>query len=69
MGRLPSFGGEPFIFGFDPADLAGVLKTFGFMLQSDSSTEEIARQYCSPLGRREPGSQAYRVSTAIRMGD
>lgn len=64
-----SFSGEPFIFGFDPVRLAETLKDFGFGLQSDQSTEEIARQYCAPLGRREPGSEAYRVATAIRVTD
>jgi methyltransferase (TIGR00027 family) len=60
------FSGEPFIFGFDPGTLAEALKRFGFRLQSDVSTEEIARRYCPQLGRKEPGSQAYRVSSAIR---
>lgn len=63
------FSGEPFIFGFDPGTLTETLKVFGFALQSDQSTEEIAQQHCPPLGRKEPGSQAYRVSTAIRVED
>lgn len=58
--------GEPFISGFDPETLAGTLRPFGFLLTSDACTEEIARHYCGPIGRNEPGSQAYRVALAIR---
>jgi methyltransferase (TIGR00027 family) len=64
-----SFSGEPFIFGFDPNRLAEALRPFGFVLQKDRSTKEIAQQYCTPLGRKEPGSEAYRVSIAIRAED
>lgn len=60
------FSGEPFIFGLNPDTLAGTLRSFGFLLKSDACTEEIARGYCTPLGRKEPGSQAYRVAVAIR---
>jgi methyltransferase (TIGR00027 family) len=61
-----SFSGEPFIFGFDPGTLRQDLEPFGFSLESDVSTQDIARQYCPALGRTEPGSEAYRVATAIR---
>jgi methyltransferase (TIGR00027 family) len=61
-----SVSGEPFLFGFNPDTLAEALKPYQFLLQSDASTEEIARRYCSPLGRREPGNRAYRVATAGR---
>jgi methyltransferase (TIGR00027 family) len=60
------FSGEPFIFGFDPNTLAETLRSFGFLLRSDESTEETARRYCKRLGRTEPGSRAYRVTTAVR---
>jgi methyltransferase (TIGR00027 family) len=62
-----SVSGEPFLFGFNPDALAEVLNPHLFLLQSDASTEEIARRYCSPLGRREPGNRAYRVATARRV--
>ena len=62
-----SFSGEPFIYGLDPDTLGDMLKPIGFSLQSDASTEEIAGHYCPPLGRREPGSSAYRVAIASRM--
>ena len=62
-----SVSGEPFLFGFNPDTLADVLKPYRFQLQSDASTEEIARRYCSPLGRIEPGNRAYRVATARRV--
>lgn len=51
-----SVSGERFLFGFHPDTLAGVLKPHLFLLESDTSTEEIARRYCSPLSRREPGN-------------
>ena len=62
-----SFSGEPFISGFDPDTLPQMLKPLRFLLRSDASTEEIARHYCPPLHRKEPGSQAYRVATATRV--
>ncbi len=61
-----SFCGEPFVFGFNPDTLGDTLRSFGFALRSDKSTEEIAQQYCPALGRNEPGSQAYRVAIAAR---
>jgi methyltransferase (TIGR00027 family) len=61
------FSGEPFIYGLDPDSLADTLKPFGFLLQSDLSTEEIAQYYCPPLGRKESGSPAYRVAVASRV--
>lgn len=60
------FNGEPFMFGFEPNTLAETLRPFGFLLKSDACTEEIARHYCAPIGRNEPGSEAYRVAVAIR---
>ena len=60
------FSGEPFVFGFDPEALDATLRSFGFLLRSDESTKQLARRYCTPIGREEPGSQAYRVSSAIR---
>ncbi len=64
---LSRVGGEPFLFGFNPDTLSNVLKPHRFQLESDASTEEIARRYCSPLGRIEPGNRAYRVATARRV--
>jgi methyltransferase (TIGR00027 family) len=62
-----SVSGEPFICGLNPDTLVEMLKSYQFLLQSDASTAEIAQHYCPPLGRREPGNQAYRLATAIRM--
>jgi methyltransferase (TIGR00027 family) len=64
-----SVSDEPFIYGLNPDTLAEMLKPYRFLLQSDASTAEIARRYCPPLGRREPGNRAYRVATATRMGE
>lgn len=58
---------EPFVFGFNPETLAHTLRLRGFELESDASTEEIARCYCAAIGRNEAGSEAYRVASAIRM--
>ncbi len=63
------FSGEPFVFGFDPDTLAGRLRSFDFVLTSDESTQQIAKHYCDPMGRKEPGSQAYRVASATRAED
>jgi methyltransferase (TIGR00027 family) len=60
------FKGEPFIFGFDPNTLDQSLRPFGFLLQSETSTHELARRYCPSLHRNESGSKAYRVAVAIR---
>jgi len=59
-----SVSGERFLFGFNPDSLAEVLKLHRFLLESDASTEEIARRYRPLLGRIETGNGAYRVATA-----
>jgi len=63
------FSGEPFIFGFNPAALAGYLRPRGFLLQKDVSTAEAARLYRASTGRKEPGSELYRVAAMIRAGE
>ena len=63
------FGGEPFLFGYYPEDLPATLRPFGFSVTSDESTAETARRYCPPLGRHEPGSELYRVASALRAED
>jgi methyltransferase (TIGR00027 family) len=60
------FSGEPFLFGFDPDTLAETVRPFGFLLESEESTQQIGERYCGPIGRKEPGSQAYRVAAAVR---
>lgn len=60
------FGGEPFVFGFEPSTLADTLRRRGVLLQQDASTQELAQAYCAPLGRNEPGSEAHRVAAAVR---
>jgi methyltransferase (TIGR00027 family) len=59
-------GGEPFIFGFDPAALADYLQPRGFALMSDVSTAQAAKPYCETLHRSEPGSELYRIAAARR---
>jgi methyltransferase (TIGR00027 family) len=60
--------GEPFTFGFDPTLLSEMLAQYGFLLESDVSTAEAARQYCIDSGRSESGSELYRVASMIRAG-
>ncbi len=60
--------GEPFIFGFDPVTLAAKLIQFGFQLEGDVSTADAALRYCAANGRRESGSELYRVASMIRAG-
>ncbi|HXM39651.1 MAG TPA: class I SAM-dependent methyltransferase [Bryobacteraceae bacterium] len=58
--------GEPFIFGFNPAELADYLRARGFALMSDVSTADAAKSYCEPMQRREAGSELYRIAAAQR---
>jgi len=58
--------GEPFVFGFDPAELGEYLAARGFGLRSDVSTAEAAALYNGLLGRSEPGSALYRVAVGER---
>ena len=60
--------GEPFIFGFDPTRLAEVLGHYGFLLDTDVSTAEAARHYCTNNDRNESGSELYRVASMTRAG-
>jgi len=56
--------GEPWIFGFPPADLHDYLRTHGFCLVSDLSTRQAGERYFTPLGRPDRASDLYHVATA-----
>ncbi|NMO55691.1 class I SAM-dependent methyltransferase [Actinoplanes sp. TBRC 11911] len=56
--------GEPWTFGFDPADLEAYLGERGLRLTLDMSTRDAAERYLSPLGRHEPAATFYRVAQA-----
>jgi len=58
--------GEPFLFGFDPAELAEYLGARGFALLQDASTTEAVALYNGALRRKERGSELYRVAVAER---
>lgn len=60
------FSGEPFTFGFEPAELPAYLADRGFRLLTDITTAAAAERYCPPLRRGEPGSRLYRVAVAER---
>ena len=59
-------GGEPFIFGFDPAGLAAYLQPLGFALVSNVSSADAAKSSCEPLARAETGSALYPIAVARR---
>lgn len=56
--------GEPWTFGFDPAELPGYLAERGMRLILDTSTREAADRYLAPLGRHEPAAEFYRIAAA-----
>jgi len=58
--------GEPFRFGFDPAQLPAHLEERGFELREDATTADLAGRYLHPLGRRPPTSRFYHVALASR---
>jgi methyltransferase (TIGR00027 family) len=57
-------GGEPWRFGFDPAELPGYLAERGLRLAVDMSTRDAAVRYLTPLGRTEPTAAFYRIAVA-----
>jgi methyltransferase (TIGR00027 family) len=56
--------GEPWTFGFDPAELPGYLADRGMRLALDMSACDAATRYLAPLGRREPAAPFYRIAQA-----
>ncbi|MET0425337.1 MAG: class I SAM-dependent methyltransferase [Actinoplanes sp.] len=56
--------GEPWTFGFDPAELPGYLAARGLRLTLDLSTSDAAARYLRPLGRDEPTAAFYHVAEA-----
>jgi methyltransferase (TIGR00027 family) len=57
-------GGEPWTFGFDPADLPRYLADRGMRLSLDLSARDAATRYLTPLGRHEPAAPFYRIAEA-----
>lgn len=58
--------GEPFRFGFDPAELPRYLESRGFEPLEDVASTELAARYLHPLGRRPPTTRLYHVALAAR---
>jgi methyltransferase (TIGR00027 family) len=56
--------GEPWTFGFHPAELREHLANRGFTLITDLSTADAGERYLPPHGRNEQGSRLYHVATA-----
>jgi methyltransferase (TIGR00027 family) len=55
-------GGEPWTFGFSPADLPAYLAERGLHLRRDESTRDAAARYLDPIGRHDPTAAFYRVA-------
>jgi methyltransferase (TIGR00027 family) len=58
--------GEPFRFGFDPAELPAYLDQRGFRLLDDRTSADLAARYLHPLGRRPVATRFYHVAPATR---
>jgi methyltransferase (TIGR00027 family) len=58
--------GEPFRFGFDPAELGAYLDHHGFKLLEDLTSVDLAARYLHPLGRRPIATRFYHVAAAMR---
>jgi methyltransferase (TIGR00027 family) len=56
--------GEPWTFGFDPAQLPAYLAMRGLGLMLDLSARQAAARYLAPLGRDEPTAEFYRIAQA-----
>jgi methyltransferase (TIGR00027 family) len=54
--------GEPWTFGFHPAQLPRYLEQRGMVLRSDVSAREAAARYLAPLRRDEPTAAFYRIA-------
>src|SRR5947209_9180882 len=59
--------GEPFSFGFDPAELPAYLAGRGLRAIEDVSAAELAERYLHPRGRRPPASTLFRIALAERL--
>ncbi|WP_436520285.1 class I SAM-dependent methyltransferase [Actinoplanes sp. HUAS TT8] len=57
-------GGEPWTFGFVPAELPEYLAARGLRLTLDESARTAADRYLTPLGRDEPAAEFYRIARA-----
>ena len=60
--------GEPWRFGFDPVEVESFLGDAGFSVECDPSTREIGEELFGGFGRRERGSEMYRVVLCRRDG-
>jgi len=60
------YAGEPFRFGFDPAELPAYLNRRGFKLLNDLTSVDLAARYLHPLGRRPIATRFYHVALATR---
>ena len=54
--------GEPFTFGFDPAQLPAYVAERGLVLIEDVGAADYRRRYLEPLGRHDKVSEFYRAA-------
>ena len=54
--------GEPFTFGFDPAELPGYVAQRGLALVEDVGAADYRARYLDPLGRHDKVSEFYRAA-------
>jgi len=66
--RAVADAGEPWRFGFDPVEVESFVADKGFSVESDRSTREIGEDLFGAAGRRERGSEMYRVVLCRRAG-
>jgi len=61
--------GEPYTFGFDPAELAGYVQARGFRLVEDVDAAAYRERYLAPLGRgEEPLTEFQRAALVEIVG-
>jgi methyltransferase (TIGR00027 family) len=65
--RFVARGGEPFRFGWDPAELSGWMRARGFSLVWDRSAQALARDLLPPRYARWRGPPASRITLLERM--
>lgn len=66
--RSVAAAGEPWRSGFNPVEVESFLADAGFSVECDRSTREIGEELFGAVGRRERGSEMYRVVFCRREG-
>jgi methyltransferase (TIGR00027 family) len=64
LARTLRDAGEPWTFGFDPAELPGYLRQRGLALLADAGSAEYRARYLGPAARNLHGYAFYRIAVA-----